>query len=124
MQYSVFVCGNSIGNIAKLKMLTLKREVINQACYGNFQANEIKILWYVNTKNIDKVDSSVRADIVLQKQDGVTMLPQGLGYSMVGKSHDGPLKTFGFSFINALDTRIYIRPYMKLEISNQTSAQF
>lgn len=77
----------------------------------------------------------------MQKTGGVIVLPEGLSYSVFTKARDGVIKTFGFSLINLLDTRIYIhqtigkfRAYAKLireddkdtenvtEINNQFSS--
>jgi len=110
MQYSVFVCGNSIAKVQMLKTLTLRPQVIRQHCQNSFEAQEVKIQWQVNTKNVAKeADYEVKVDFVLQKLGGIVMLPEGLSYSMVGKAKEGVLKTFGFRLINIEETRVYIR---------------
>ena len=66
MQYSVFVCGNSIANVQRMKTFTLKPEVINQQCMSTFESKEIKIMWHVSTNNVASVDMSVKVDFVVQ----------------------------------------------------------
>ena len=51
---------------------------------------------------------NVKVDFVVQKTGGMVILPEGLGYSVLTKARDGALRTFGFSLINKIDTRIYI----------------
>ena len=53
---------------------------------------------------------NVKVDYVLQKTGGLIVLPESLSYSVLTKARDGVIKTFGFSLINILDTRIYIHP--------------
>lgn len=52
----------------------------------------------------------MKVDYVLQKTGGVIILPEGLSYSVLTKARDGVIKTFGYSLINLLDTRVYIHP--------------
>ncbi len=53
-------------------------------------------------------DYSVKVDFVVQKVEGLVILPEGLSYSVLAKAKEGVLKTFGYSLINKIDTRVYI----------------
>ena len=109
MQYTVFVCGNSIGNVARIKTLTLRPDVLQQHCSNTIEAKQVSILWHVETDNPGKPDYSVKVDFVLQELGGLVMLPEGVSYSMMGKSRVGIIKTFGFSLVNKIETKVFVR---------------
>ena len=100
MKYSVFICGNSIANAERMKTLTLKPSVIKQHCENNLEAKKVDIQWRVNTDNAGQTDRSVKVDFVVQKRGGVIMLPEGLSYSVISKSREGPVRIFGYNLIN------------------------
>ena len=112
MQYSVFVCGNSIANAGTLKTLKLSSNIIQQHCNNDIETKQIAIIWLVNTNNAGKRDISVKVDFVVQKIGGIVMLPEGLAYSVRARATDQIIKTFGFSFINKANTRIYLHQIM------------
>lgn len=100
MKYTIFLCGNSVGYADTLKTLVLNPDVIKKHCDSDIETKKLDIQWMVNTNNAGKVDKVVKVDFVVQEREGLTMLPEGLSYSVVGKSREGPLKTFGFNLIN------------------------
>ena len=57
-------------------------------------------LWLVKTDNAGKIDTAVKVDFVVQERGGLVMLPEGLSYSVIGKSREGALKIFGYNLIN------------------------
>ena len=109
MQYSVFICGNSISNAQTVKTITLPSDLLTKYCAYANSTKEVTVLWNVNTSNAGIPDYSVKVDFVVQKIGGLTMLPEGRSYVVSGRAHDGILKVFGFSFINKINTRVYIR---------------
>lgn len=109
MQYSVLVCGNSISNANREKTLILRPDVIKNRCQNTIESKQVAILWDVNTVNAGNVVSDVKVDFVVQKLGGMVMLPEGVSYSIIELSRNGPLRTFGYSIINKRDTKIFIR---------------
>lgn len=109
MQYSVFICGNSISNANKAKTLTLTPNTIKERCKNSIESKTVSILWEVMTDNAGVSDLEVKVDFVVQKLGGLVMLPEGLSYKVSELSQEGILKKFGFSLINTRDTTIYIR---------------
>jgi len=109
MQYSVFVCGNSISNAQTVKTITLQPDVLSKYCQYSSSSKKVTILWSVNTSNAGVPDYKVKVDFVVQKTGGLVMLPEGLSYLMSGRAREGVLRIFGYSFINKLDTKVYVR---------------
>ncbi len=62
----------------------------------------------MNTDNIELKEYNVKVDFVVQKVEGVVILPEGLSYSILTKAREGIIKNFGYSLINKIDARVFI----------------
>ena len=93
--------GKSAARFVKIETASIKT-----LCSDSLDNHQISLVWAVKPHSSSKDTPKVSVDLVAQYSGKTIILPEGIAYSAKGRAAEGPLKTFAFSLLNAINTRI------------------
>ena len=82
LNYGVLLCGNNIKSVEYMDIVYITPETVQKICGVGPEPPRLDIVWSVATKHKDTVINKVHVNVLLQYEDAVIILPEGVSYHM------------------------------------------